>query len=185
MATALAAASFVVGAAGAVSQHQAGKAEAKANNDWVNQNAQRAAQATRDQYADLQLQREQERQAAAQEKQDISLDAIKARATARVAAGEAGVSGLSVDQLIADYYDRELTAKDRINQQTEWKSQQIANQMSGVKAQGDDRINSQRMKAGPSFFDAGLRIVGAGIDSYSNYMKWSDPDGGLGRKGKK
>ena len=56
----------------------------------------------------LQQQRHQESARSSQAITEHQRDAIRARATAQTAAGEAGVSGLSVDALMRDYHSREL-----------------------------------------------------------------------------
>jgi len=43
--------------------------------------------------------------------------------------------------------------------------------MKGQQAQATDRINSVQRAPRPSFLDAGLRIIGSGLDAYSTYQK--------------
>ncbi|MBW9073294.1 virion core protein, T7 gp14 family [Agrobacterium deltaense] len=89
---------------------------AAAQNAMVRENQKAANANLVREYADVQTRQIQEEDAAAVQKQDISREARAARATTMAAAGEAGVSGLSVDALLADVYGKEATAKDRISQ---------------------------------------------------------------------
>jgi hypothetical protein len=113
----------------------------------------------------------QEQEAAAAERFDASLDARKARATAEVAAGEAGVSGLSVNHLLRDFYGREGRNNDRISQNLDWSSAQLQSEKVGSSYRTVDRINSVQRATPPSFLDAGLRIASAGLDARSSYMR--------------
>ena len=85
----------VVGYMGQMSQYEHQQAQFEANREA----SQRAAV---NQYASQQLRIQQEGEAAAQTTQDVALEGQAARSTARTAAGEAGVSGLSVNALLQD-----------------------------------------------------------------------------------
>ena len=80
-----------------------------------------------------------------------------------------GVSGLSVDALMAEFDGRAAEYEDRVDQNTEWTMAQLNNEMKGIRANAEDRINSVQQAAKPSFFDAGLRIAGKGLDSYNGF----------------
>lgn len=145
--------------------------QAKQHNAMVREN-QRAANANLVQeYADIQTRQIQEEDAAAVQKQDVAREARAARATTMAAAGEAGVSGLSIDALVADVYGKEATAKDRISQNSGFTTQNLTAELKGVKAKAQDRINSMPWATGPSPFAAALKIGGIGLDSYSRYKK--------------
>jgi hypothetical protein len=111
----------------------------------------------------------QEQEKGAAEKMDTVREAREAKATATVAAGEAGVSGLSVDALLAEFDGRAAAANDRTDQNTEWTLSQLNNEMKGIRANAEDRINSVQRAAAPSFFNTGLKIAGVGLDSYNDF----------------
>ncbi|QTK79789.1 hypothetical protein AT6N2_C2140 [Agrobacterium tumefaciens] len=168
VATALGAAQTAIGYAGE-------KQAAAAQNAMVREN-QRAANANLvREYADVQTRQIQEEDAAAVQKQDISREARAARATTMAAAGEAGVSGLSVDALLADVYGKEATAKDRISQNSGFTTANLTREMDGLRAKAQDRINSMPWATGPSPFAAALKIGGVGLDSYNRYGKPKKP----------
>ena len=69
----------------------------------------------------------QEQIAAAQKLQEGQTQAMEARATARVSAGESGVSGLSVDALINDLSRQEAQYNFSIQQQLQFQEQNTSN----------------------------------------------------------
>jgi hypothetical protein len=156
----MAVASFAVSAASTVSGFMGQK-------EMYEQNAKNANESARRQYFDSNMRILQEKQAAALNKSDVTREARAATATARVAAGEAGVSGNSVDALLSEFMGRADDYKGRVNTQTDWSIAQINREKLGIQAQAKDRINSVQR---PSFLDAGLRILGAGMDSYGVYQ---------------
>jgi hypothetical protein len=167
----IAVSSFAIGAVQTGMQYVAGNQAAKQQNDMVREN-QRAANANLvREYADVQTRQIQEEDAAAVQKQDVSREARAARATTMAAAGEAGVSGLSVEALLADVYGKEATAKDRVSQNTGFTTDNLTREMDGLKAKATDRINSMPWASGPSPFAAALKIGGVGLDGYNNYKK--------------
>jgi hypothetical protein len=158
------AAQSVAGYAGQVQQ-------AKQQNKLYVANAVNANKAAVNQYADTQQRIGQEQEAAAQQKIEVAREARAARATALVTAGEAGVSGLSVQGLLQEFYGREGQFNANTDRNLQWTEQQLTNSMKGLKAQATDRINSVQRAPRPSFLDAGLRIIAGGLDSYSDYKK--------------
>jgi hypothetical protein len=154
--------------------HVADVSAAEQQNRLYRENAMRANENARQQMFDTQQRMIQEQEAGASEKIDTMREAREARATAEAAAGEANVSGLSVEALMREFSGREAAFNDRVDQSTDWSMRQLNNEMRGVRANAEDRINSVQRAAKPSFFDAGLRIAGAGLGSYSDYedRKW-------------
>lgn len=140
---------------------------------YHNENAARADADMKRGYISTQRRMIQEEAAAAGERQEVAREGRAARARAMTAAGEAGVSGLSVDALLADFYGREAEFMDRSYQQVEWSHQQLTENMHGIRSQAEDRINAVPKPVKPSFIDAGLRIAGAGLNSYTQYKKWT------------
>ncbi|MBB2681892.1 UNVERIFIED_ORG: vacuolar-type H+-ATPase subunit H [Rhizobium esperanzae] len=162
---------LAIGAAQQVVSFQAQSQAANEQNRLYADNAKRANQTARDQMFQTQQRMLQEQEKAGAEKADNLRDAREAKATATVAAGEGGVSGLSVDALLAEFDGRAATANDRIDQNTDWTLAQLNNEMKGIRSNAEDRINSVQRAAKPSFFDAGLRIVGEGLDQYDKKLQ--------------
>lgn len=148
---------------------------AKQQNNMVRENQKAANADLVREYADVQRRQIQEEDAAAVQKQDVAREARATRATTMVAAGEAGVSGLSVEALLADVYGKEATAKDRMSQNTGFTTENLTREMDGLKAKAQDRINSIPWSNGPSPFAAALKIGGIGLDGYNSYVKSKQP----------
>lgn len=163
--------SFAIGAAQEVMGYQAEVASANEQNRQYRENAMRANQNARDEQFQTQQRMLQEQEKSAVEKMDNVREAREAKATAAVAAGEAGVSGLSVDALLAEFDGRAASANDRVDQNTEWTMSQLNNEMKGIRAKAEDRINSVQRAARPTFFNTGLKIAGAGLDSYNTQRR--------------
>jgi Mg-chelatase subunit ChlI len=62
----------------------------------------------------------QERESAAIERFDTVLESRAARATSDVAAGEAGISGITVEALARDFASREARFNSRVDKNEEW-----------------------------------------------------------------
>lgn len=129
------------------------------------------------QQRDLNTRQVQEQEAAAAKRFDAHLEAQRAKSTATVAAGEGGVTGLSVVQLLGDYDAKAGRYKDRVDQQLEGNIANIESQKKGSAANALDRINSVKVLPKPSFIDAGLRIASAGVNAWSGAQKNIDNGG--------
>lgn len=163
--------SFAVGAAQAVVSFAGQQQAANAQNAYYEANAKAAQQAAVNSYAAEQNKIIQERKAASQDETETRIAALTARGTARNAAGEAGVSGLSVDALINDYYGREGRRVESIDSNYAMNRDYLRAEMDSTQAQATSRINSVQRATPPSFADAALRIVSAGVGALGNYNK--------------
>lgn len=168
------AASFAIGAVQTVTGFVGAQQQADAQNQRVKQNQEAAQESLRREYEQAQTREIQEEEAAAVQKQDIAREARAARASTLVAAGEGGVSGLSVDNLLADVYQQESTSFDRIDQNTGFMSDNLKYEMRGLKAKAQDRINSMPWNQGPSPFAAALKIGGSALNTYQQYDKYKN-----------
>lgn len=157
--------SLAVGAGQAIMGFQAQSQAASRQNAFYYQNAEAANKAVSDQYAFTQLQRQDQRASADQDKMQTDIAGMKARGTAVTAAGESGVSGLSVDALIGDYWGQQGRRDQSIDSNYAMQSDYLTGQMSTQYAGATSRINSVQRAAPPSFADALLRIGGAGVNA--------------------
>lgn len=116
------------------------------------------------------LKQQQEDQARAFDLQKIQKESQAAIATARTSAGEGGVSGGSVDALVADFSRQELDYRESSNRQKQFSD---LNYDDLIKAQSTGsafnlaRINQPVSQ--PNFFGAALRIGSAGLDAATYY----------------
>jgi ABC-type uncharacterized transport system YnjBCD substrate-binding protein len=118
-------------------------------------------------YASQQNRALQERAAASQEAQKLQTDAMSSRATAEVAAGESGVSGLSVDALIQDFYGQEGRYERTLSNNYQMSADYLRSEMDVTQSQAEGRINSVEQPIKPSFAGAAIRILGAGLNAFS------------------
>ena len=161
--------SLVVGTAKSVAQFKAESAAADQQNAYYRENAARANKAAQEQMFQTQQRMLQEQEAGAEEKIKNMRDARADRASATVAAGESGASGLSVDALLREFSINESQANDAVDRNTELSINQLQNEITGIRANAEDRINGVQRAAKPSFFNTGLKIAGQGLDAYSMY----------------
>lgn len=162
---------FAVGAASSLVEFQAQSQAADDQNKLYEQNRLNALAAFEDKQNSMNQRIMQERESAAMEKFDTTLESRAARATNDVAAGESGVSGVSVDALARDFMSREQRFNSRIDKQTEWTTSALQAEKKGQSYEALDRINSVQRARKPSFIGAGLKIASSAISSYSGYKK--------------
>lgn len=111
----------------------------------------------------------QESEAAADEKQKLAIEALQASERAKVAAGEAGVTGSTVDMLINDYEAQKLRGVTTINANVDNIERQIELEKLGASAEAESRINSIRQGQQPSFLAA---AVGTGMNAAATYKAY-------------
>ncbi|WP_404292410.1 hypothetical protein ACD578_08940 [Microvirga sp. RSM25] len=144
---------------------------AEDQNDLHERNRLAALQSFEDSQRAVNERISQEREKAALEKWDTALESRSAKATSDVAAGEAGISGITIDALARDFSSREQRFNSRVDKNTDWTVADLQAQKTGQAAQTLDRINAQPKARKPSFVGAGLRIAAGGIDAYSRHKK--------------
>lgn len=140
--------------ASAVSGNQAQKKQAKAIGKAADNSAAIDTQT-------ISLRQVQEKDAAGQTIMQADRSARMADATARVSAGESGVSGASVDALLSDLQNQDSAFKVQTGRNLDATLDQLDREKLGVAATAANR------KAGapfPSDFATGLQIAGAGVD---------------------
>lgn len=156
---------------GAEAQEKYQSRSAEAQKAAVEQNYALAKASASEQSKALQARLVQEGEATVSETRQAQIEGARARATARVAAGEAGVSGLSVDALMRDFFSQEATYRDALRTNYGFTSEQIESEMKGVHSQAEGRVQSVRpyMKqpvSKPSYLTAALNIGGNALSTY-------------------
>lgn len=164
---------MMVGGLQAIASYGAQSAAADAQNQYYAENAKAAQQAAVTQYAHQQNQIIQKRNAAGQEILETKIEGLKARATAHNAAGEAGITGLSVDALVGDYYGREGRRITSIDENYMMDRDYMRANMDSTQAQAQQRINSVQRASGPSFGDAMIRIAGSVVGGMGQMARQS------------
>ena len=149
--------------------YQGAKAQAEMQNYMYEQNKLNAQAAMRQGYLTIQQRQQQEMAAAADDIQARRLEAMQQTATANVAAGEAGVSGFSVERVLRDIgavASRDISA---IQQNRDWNVNQLNNEMLGLGAQTKSRILSVPKAMKPNVLPYILQGVGGAAQAYATY----------------
>lgn len=162
---------FVMSAASAVVGYMGQMQQYEAQKQMYQNNRIAANKAAVNTYASQQNRALQEKKAASQELINLQTDAVRGRSTAEVAAGEAGVTGLSVDALIADYYGQEGRYERVLDNNFQMQADYLRGEMDATQAQAEGRINSVQQPIKPSFADAAVRILGGAFDAYGSYRR--------------
>ena len=132
-------------AAASEQQQQAQATEKNANASYLNDARQ------------LNLRQRQEEEAASQRGQEADIQSMKDMSQARTAAGESGVSGLSVDALMSDILRQNLFDDTKADSNLSATKAQIAMEKEGSKSNRQSRINAVPY---PSFAATALQVGG-------------------------
>lgn len=180
--TTIALASLAISGAGTVAslqgQKYAADAQARNQGDLTTANNQVAVE----QMSQLRIQQAQSQEATTRDNERARLAAQRARSTATVAAGEAGVSGNSVDALLAEYGQQLGQYREATNRQTQLNAQGINTQVAAIRT--GTRFQNLQINApiaGPNYGAAAVRLAGDVLGTYRAY----NPDAFLKTPGKK
>jgi hypothetical protein len=140
------------------------------------QNRALALQAYQHKVAQEQMLQRQADASATQALEDSAVQAAQAKATARVSAGEAGVAGVSLEQLLADFDRQEALYRHSVQTQRGWELDQSAVNMEGYRQEAQSRIASVAPYVAapvqmPSMLATGLQIGSSAFGAYDNYQK--------------
>jgi hypothetical protein len=162
----------------ALADFSAASAQAKQDEAKYQQNRINAAQSRDLQIQSLNARMLQEGEAAASQKEQLGIAALKKQERAKVAAGEAGIAGQGVDKLVDQFENARLQGVSTVNAQTKALRNQIEMEKMGISAETMNRINSlprgqqpnflaYAVKAGAQMYsvEAGLRPDTTGMDS--------------------
>jgi hypothetical protein len=139
------------GVTGYMGQMKAAKAQEQYQNQLVkdqsiyrNQVAEQANKSFIDQSYQANLRLQQEAEAAGDETFQRNQEAAQLRARTRTAAGEAGVSGLSVDNLLADYQRQQDYANMNTQTNLLFSKKQTAEDVKGMRADAISKVSGVR-----------------------------------------
>jgi hypothetical protein len=147
------------------------KAQNHINQQAADEGAALANESFKQQAGQARLKDAQEAEAASQEKFQSAKAAAQARETERVSSGEAGVSGVSVDNLIADFYRQEASYSGAINRNLDLGQGQTDQELQGLRSGALDRAIALKRPTlqRPSYLAAGVTATGQALDTYSRY----------------
>ena len=161
--TTLMALSIASSVAGVYGQQQAANAQEAANQRQY-QNIMEARAANINQ---TNLMQQQERESAMQRQEENNLRARAAKSTAAVSAGESGISGLSVDALLADLGTQQNRFNTSVDTNFDRTTQAIAIQRDNASINAASQVNQLKTPQAPDYLGAALRI-GNVINDYRN-----------------
>jgi hypothetical protein len=155
---------------------------AEARNQEIAENFKLAVASAENQNKALQARAVQEGEAATEEKMRNAREAAKAVATARVAAGEGGVSGNSVNALLNDFMAQEARYRHSVNVNLEYARDSIEYEQESDHLVAKGRAASIKpFKPSPiqqpNYLAGALKIAGSGLEAYAGYRK-SSPNSG-------
>jgi len=174
--TALAGASLAVGTASAIAKHAAAGEDASAARAYHAQQQQLALNARDDQWNAIGSRQQQEYEQAANALFDNLIRATRARATAEVQAGEAGVSGNSVEAVARNFYREQGRIDSATEKNLDWSLNQLQDEKRAAEAARISRSSFAPVRQ-PSLLGLGLDIAGAGVNAYSIYNRAQKPTG--------
>lgn len=155
------AASTAISAAGTVyAQQQAANAQSASNQRQYAS----TMQAYRENVNQTNLMQQQEREGSLMRVADNNMKARAAQSTATVAAGENGISGLSVDALMGDLSFDQNRYNSSVQTNFDRAEGAIRNQRENVYANAASQINGLQTPAAPDYLGAGLKIAQAQYD---------------------
>lgn len=163
--------STAVSAMGAVMQYQQAKVQADMQQQQFNQNKLLASRSMLEQARQLSLRQEQERAAALDKKRMSNIEAAQLQGRIVASAGEAGVAGMSISNLLADVERTRLNNEGTINRNLEAINQQADVERKALLTQAEGRIASVQQGVRPSLLATGLQIGGIALDGYRDYRK--------------
>ena len=123
----------------------------------------------------------QKREAVAQEINQVWRESRKRAATAQSTAAEAGVSGASVQALLADYQRKTLAFETNSERNLEFYETNLEDQLESLRMGAEGRIESLRYMPAqrPSFLGSALRIGMAGVQGYVAGTRMFGTGGGV------
>jgi hypothetical protein len=169
-ATAMAGASFAIGAAQSVSSFMGKQQDAASMRGFQAQEAYNAEYARNQTYNQIGLRQQQEVDAASQALMDSQIRAVKAKATGDTGAGEAGVHGNSIESVARGVLREEGRIDAATLRNTDMSVDQLQEEKKSADAQFRSRTNFTPVRD-PSVIDLGLGIGSAGLGAYDLYTK--------------
>lgn len=147
------------------------KAQNRFNQKAADEGSKLAQESFASQSAAMRLRQSQEAAAAHQAIFENDKKAAEARATAKVSAAEAGVSGVSVNNLIGDFYRQQGNYNASVGSNLDMTNDQLDSQIAGLRSGAVDRTFSLQQPAinRPSYLAAGLAFSNQALGVYDRY----------------
>lgn len=150
------------------------KKQLEYNKQVQEQTSKAANDAQVDQTKQLNLALIQEQAGVSDDAKSVQKDKLKAVGRTKVASGEAGVSGISLDNLVGDFNRQESTYIDSLKYNLDMSEDNMMANSKGINANAANRINGARggIVKRPDMYSAALGIGSQSLDSGSRYLGW-------------
>lgn len=159
-----------------IAQYQQQQSAYKAQQQQFETNKLLARRSMLEQARQLAMREEQERAAAIDRKMQSNIEAAKVQGRVVASAGEAGVAGMSISNLLADVERTRLNNEGTINRNFDAVMQQGRVDREALLTQAEGRINSVDSGTRPSLLATGLQIGGTVLSGYRQFYKDTNPD---------
>lgn len=173
IATALALTSLALGATSAGTSFAAQSAQAKAQKSQQERLSELEKQRYLTEASQVRQKQALEAEASALEQSKIQKEGRRQQATARTAAGEAGVTGLSVDTLLNEYAAQEASLRSQANRQQQLNERYTEQSLEASRL--GSQMNLARINepiSRPSALTLALGIGSAGLDAARTYKEF-------------
>lgn len=159
---------LAIGAAGTVANTISANQQAKAYSNYQTLTSQAALNNYIQQSKQINLRYAQEQEANSEEKQQIRIENMKAKATAQASAATSGIEGLSIDNLFAGY-DRATAVSDYTHARNlQMLGLEYNNQLDTYRNQALSSIYSMQPYSGASAGSTLLSGIGGLMTTYAN-----------------
>jgi len=158
--------SAVAGIASGVASYQGAQAQYAQDKATYRANVANAKTATYARYDSINNRVIQEKAAADQQLEEASIEGLKARASARTASAEGGVSGVSVGAIVRDMFARESRYAENTRTNFDYSRTYWAGEGQAAAAQGQSQINSVPKPQKPSFLPYAINMFGSAVKAF-------------------
>lgn len=157
-----------------VLDYQAQDTQADAQEEYNKQIQKNAEVAHQNDLEALRVQQQQDEDQAEEEIFQNQVAARQARSRAKTAAGESGVTGLSVDALLADFERQEANFKDAVTANLANRDQQRRLEENSALTRYQSRVNSRQPVSRPSLTGTALNLASQGLTIKQDYDRLND-----------
>ena len=163
-----------------IGQNQAASAQEDYQRALHEQNSEIATQNFFNQSRLLNTRRIQERQRAFQEISQVQSDSVRSQSLLAVSAGEAGVSGASVNDLMRDFQQQEADFITDVRLNERFAEAQLSEDQLSIQSNTRSRIAQTipRPVTRPNFGNLLIGVAGAGLNAF-NQFSVTDPVSGF------
>ena len=157
-------------AVGTIGSVYANNQQQKAYSNYQTVQTQAALNNYIQQSKQLNLRYSQEQEANAEEREQIRIENLKAKATAQASAATSGIEGLTIDNLFAGYERATAVSNYTHAKNLEMLGLEYNNQLDAYRVQALNSINTMQQYTGAGTASTLLSGVGGLFSSYANYQ---------------